>query len=120
MEGENAIHPGRFESVAKEIKNAGDIILDITAKEDKLLASLHNTDPWNVLKTRIENKIKALNEVTRVTAETAGLVQSMELHGFKNFAKDLVIEELQSIIGLVELNAKFQKDQKKEKEDDEE
>lgn len=113
---ENAIHPGRFSNVAKQFKETSDGILNKTAEEEKALASLSGTEPWKILRGKIEGLISSLHMSTTVNSATIAAIEDMELFGFKVCAKDLIVEQLEAIINLVEMNAEFQEELRKKEE----
>lgn len=69
--------------------------------EDEILARLASYPEWEVLKGRIKSKIDALERITDNVEE----VDDLELYGFKCLTKNILIDELEGIIGEVELTA---------------
>lgn len=115
---ETAVQPGRFGTIAKELKEA--VTINQTEEEEKLLASLSGMPAWEVLRTRIERQIEALHKMTKIDSSIVAEMTDMELHGFRCFTKDLLVEQLELVVNQVELTAKYFKDSKKAKKPDNE
>lgn len=87
--------------------------------EDEKIAQLWKQVGWEALRDRINRKISAIEDTTKVTSSTVGLIDDIQLYGFKCMARDLLVEAYQSVINDVELTAKFLKEQKDEKSETE-
>ena len=66
--------------------------------EDEKIAQLHNQVGWEALRDRIRRKIEAVEESTKITSNTVGLVTDVQLYGFKCMARDILVEAYKSII----------------------
>ena len=80
--------------------------------EDEKIAVLSGHTAWEALKERILRKIAVAEASAKVTNDTIGLIDDMQLFGFKCMAKDLLVEAYQGIIDDVEVTAKYLKDKK--------
>lgn len=82
--------------------------------EDEKIAQLHNQVGWEALKERLERKKQMIESSTKVSFDTMGLIDDMQLYGFKCAARDLLLEAYQSMIDDVELTYKYLKEKKDE------
>lgn len=70
--------------------------------EDEIIARLSTYVEWQTLKSRLECRINSLEDATRISKSKMGDLTDLEMHGFKCAMKDLLVEELKSIIQEVE------------------
>lgn len=108
---ENAVPQSNFYQSIKELKTP--TIEKIETEED-IISTLDGSPAWEALKNRIERRIAAVSQFTKVTEETAGLVDDMANYGFKCLAKDLIIDAYQNVIRDVELAAQVAADRRKD------
>ena len=97
-----------LQSISQELKPT----IEMQETEDQKIATLSGNQGWESLKERLQRKIAAIDESTKITSDTMALVDDMELYGFKCMAKDLLIEAYQGVINDVEETAKFLNDKK--------
>jgi len=81
---------------------------------DELISRLANYPEWEALRERIKERIKSLENATKVTQATIGLIDDVELYGFKCMLASLIAEELEGIIFMVDGVNKIFKDKKNE------
>ena len=101
------------------LKKIGEEINPVIEKqetEDEKIAKLSGQAGWEALKERIQRKISSIEESTKIGSNTIGLIDDVQLYGFKCMAKDLLVEAYQSIINDVEMTAEFLKDKKNNNE----
>ena len=98
--------------IAKEVNPT----IETAVSEDALIAQLYKQKGWEALKERILRKIETIENNTKIDANSIGLIDDIQLYGFKCMAKDLLVEAYQSIINDVEMTAKFLKEQEKDEQ----
>lgn len=106
---ENAIPQHNFYQSIKDLKTP---TIEKIETEEAVIASLAGSVGWEALKGKLERRINNLEQFTKVTEETAGLVQDMQQYGFMCFAKDLIVEAYGNIIREVELAAQVAADRR--------
>lgn len=87
------------------IKKATDEVapnIERIESEDEKIAGLANDERWNALKARIERKIIAANESATITQSTVGVIENMEVYGFKCALRDLLVEAYRGVINDVD------------------
>lgn len=110
METSIPIKKMSLSAVAKEVLP----VIERLETEDEKISVLSGHAAWEALKERIQRKIAAVEASAKVTSDTIGLIDDVQLFGFKCMAKDLLVEAFQGIIDDVELTAKFLKEKKDE------
>jgi len=88
----------------KEVKKELTPTLETHKKDDKILKELQEWKGWDILKAKIEIRIKAIEEGTKGNIED---IEDVELYGFKCLARDIIVEQLQEVINDVEKPAKY-------------
>jgi len=110
--GESAI-PQQKIGLAKAVEEVNPTIQK-TLTEDERIASLSGDSRWEALKDRITRKMTAAQDSATIGQNTVGMIDDMEIFGFKCALRDLLVEAYQGIINDVELTAKVLNDKKKQ------
>jgi len=87
-------------------------VIEKAIDADELISQLSKYPEWEALRGRLEDRIESLKNDAMVTKATIGLVDDVEMFGFKRMLSDLIVEELEGIIYDVDGVAKLLKDKK--------
>lgn len=82
--------------------------------EDQKIAQLSKQVGWEALKSRLEQKMRAIDESAKTSSQTLGAIDNFENFGFRSAARDLLIEAYQGVINEVEMTAHFLQGKKDE------
>lgn len=94
---EETVVPQQNLSLKKAVEELNPAIEKIETEDEKI-AQLHNQVGWEALRERLNRKIEAIEDSTKVSSNTIGLIEDIQLYGFKCMAKDLLVEAYKSVI----------------------